>query len=90
MTPEEHQEAAGAAFMADDLDECRRHFEAAFRGYRDQGDLRAAARGGDRPRAGCTTAGSAITPPPEVGSTGHDGRSIASGHVWSGAISSSR
>ena len=44
MTPEEHQEAAGAAFMADDLDECRRHFEAAFRGYRDQGDLHAAAR----------------------------------------------
>ena len=44
MTPEEHQELAVGAYMADDLEETRRNAEAAFRGYRDRGDLQAAAR----------------------------------------------
>ncbi len=44
MTPEEHFRAAGAAFQADDLIECRRQAEAAFRGFRDRGDLCAAGR----------------------------------------------
>ena len=44
MTPEEHYRAAGAAFQADDLIECRRQAEAAFRGFRDGGDLCAAGR----------------------------------------------
>ena len=44
MTPEEHFRAAGAAYQDDDLIECRRQAEAAFRGFRDRGDLCAAGR----------------------------------------------
>ena len=42
--PDTSRVLAGQAFFEDDLDACRRNAEAAFRGYRDQGDLRSAGR----------------------------------------------
>jgi class 3 adenylate cyclase/DNA-binding NarL/FixJ family response regulator len=42
--PEAHDFLAGLHFANEDLHDCRRHWEAAFRGYRDAGNLRAAAR----------------------------------------------
>ena len=44
--PEAHHLLAGAYFMDDRLDDVCRELERAFRGYRDRGDLRAAARVG--------------------------------------------
>ncbi len=42
--PDTSRMLAGQAFFDDDLQAGRRHAEAAFRGYRDRGDLRSAAR----------------------------------------------
>ena len=42
--PDTSRMLAGQAFADDDLQACRRHAEAAFRGYRDRGDLPSAAR----------------------------------------------
>jgi DNA-binding CsgD family transcriptional regulator len=44
--PEAHHLLGGAYFMDDHLDDMGRELERAFRGYRDRGDLRAAARVG--------------------------------------------
>ena len=44
--PEAHHLLGGAYFMDDRLDDMCRELERAFRGYRDRGDLRAAARVG--------------------------------------------
>ena len=42
--PDAHALLGGLLHAHEDLVECRRHWETAFRGYRDAGDLRAAAR----------------------------------------------
>jgi DNA-binding NarL/FixJ family response regulator len=44
VDPDEEARLAGVAYMEDDLRASRRHAEAAFRAYRDRGDLRSAAR----------------------------------------------
>ena len=80
--------SGGRRIMADDLNGCRRHAEAAFRGYRDRGDLRAAAR--RRSPSPLHDGALGNTPPAEVGSTGLGARSTESVRVSSGAISSSR
>lgn len=42
--PEMHDFLAGLHYANEDLPDCRRHWESAFRGYRDAGNLRGAAR----------------------------------------------
>jgi DNA-binding CsgD family transcriptional regulator len=42
--PEAHELLARVRYATEDVIDCRHHWESAFRGYRDTGDLRAAAR----------------------------------------------